>query len=142
LRITITTGWSWRIRPIRAILAILFIVPFLSGCGLIAVNGPAPGWETANAEGSQAMALTQPCTTSKNLVLLDGLVAALSGAAAINALLAGDSPDAYGEPTANVMISLFTGAFGVITTLGAVKGNQKVNDCRAFNARIIQLRRK
>ena len=52
---------------------LLALVPFLSGCGLGLVKGPAPGWETANVEALETMAVSQPCTTGKGVLLVDAL---------------------------------------------------------------------
>jgi len=56
--------------------------PFLTGCGLIFVNAPPTAWETS--QDLEAVALVEPCTDSKTLVVLDGVMAglnALGGAA-------------------------------------------------------------
>ena len=67
-----TANWSWWVRTIRATLAILFIVPFLSGCGLVFVKGPPTGWQgVEDADQLEISAIAQPCTTSKTLVWLD-----------------------------------------------------------------------
>ena len=59
---------------IRATLSVLLLVPFLSGCGLLFVNGPTPGWQNASNEDLETMALTQPCTNSKTVPIIDGAV--------------------------------------------------------------------
>jgi hypothetical protein len=56
---------------IRATVGILLVVPLLSGCGLVLVNGPAPGWEDASAEDLPIMAASAPCTTGKFPLALD-----------------------------------------------------------------------
>ena len=60
---------------IRATLVTLLLVPFLSGCSLLFVNGAVSGWETANADDLSTLALTQPCTNSKTLSIIDGVLA-------------------------------------------------------------------
>ena len=51
---------------------LLALVPFLSGCGLILVNGPPSGWQDIQDQDQlETMAITQPCTTGKSVLLLD-----------------------------------------------------------------------
>ena len=69
--------FSWA-RSLRTALSILLLVPFLSACGLLFVKGPAVGWEMDLDAGElETMALTQPCTSSKTLVIVDGGLAGL-----------------------------------------------------------------
>ena len=83
-----------RLSPaIRATLAILFIVPFLSGCGLVFINGPPTGWQGAeDADKLEISAIAQPCTTSNDLVRLDGLGAAFAVVSTFSALMVADQP--------------------------------------------------
>ena len=133
-----TANWSWWTRPIRATLAILFIVPFLSGCGLVFVKGPPTGWQgVEDADQLEISAIAQPCTTSKTLVWLDGLGAAFLFTNAIFSTSAASDPGAPSQTGTNAIVNAIAGA---ITTLATVRGNQKVNECRVFNARLLQLR--
>jgi hypothetical protein len=59
----------------RKLLA-LALVPFLSGCGLVFVNGPASGWqEIQDVDTLERMAVFSPCTSSRTLVWVDGVIA-------------------------------------------------------------------
>ena len=133
-----TANWSWWTRPIRATLAILFIVPFLSGCGLVFVKGPPTGWQgIEDPDQLEISAIAQPCTTSKTLVWLDGSAAAFYALGTFSALLVDEGPGAPRGSTGSLFISSIMTA---ITTASMVGGNRKVNDCRVFNARLLQLR--
>ena len=133
-----TANWSWWTRPIRATLAILFIVPFLSGCGLVFVKGPPTGWQgVEDADQLEISAIAQPCTTSKTLVWLDGSAAAFYALGTFSALLVDEGPGAPSGSTGTLVISSIMTA---ITTASGVRGNRKVNDCRAFNVRLLELR--
>ena len=56
------------------------LVPFLSGCGLVFVHGPPSGWQAIqDVDALETTALTQPCTTSKSVLFIDGVAAALFG---------------------------------------------------------------
>jgi hypothetical protein len=126
--------WSMSARSIGRTLAILIIVPLLSGCGVLFVNGPPTNWQSA--PDLETIALTQPCTNSKTLVALDAVLAGVNGILGI-VLLTLDGSD-YPEAKANGAASLiWAGA----QTAGAVLGNGKVGQCRAFNARLIESRR-
>ena len=133
-----TANWSWWTRPIRATLAILFMVPFLSGCGLVFVKGPPTGWQgIEDPDQLEISAIAQPCTNSKTLVHLDGAAAAFYALGAFSALLVDEGPGAPQGSTGSLFISSIMTA---ITTASMVGGNRKVNDCRVFNARLLQLR--
>ena len=128
--------FSWA-RSLRTALSILLLVPFLSACGLLFVKGPAVGWEMDLDAGElETMALTQPCTSSKTLVIVDGGLAGLQAifGAAYLSLDSWEYPDknAYG-------IASFLWA-GVLTA-GAVVGNGRANNCRLFNATLANARR-
>ena len=123
---------------IRATLGILLLVPFLSGCGLIVVKGPPVGWqEIEDVEELEVSAITQPCTTSRGLVWLDGIGSFLMITNAIFASNSASRPggEAYG---AN---ALGNGVGGVLAAVGAGVGIQKINECREFNAHLLELRR-
>ena len=134
---TIGQSVSSRSGSLRAALSILLIVPFLSACGLLFVKGPAVGWERDLDVGElETMALTQPCTSSKTLVIVDGGLAGLQavfGAAYL-------SLDSWLYPDKNAYaVASFLWA-GVLTA-GAVVGNGRANNCRQFNATLAQARR-
>jgi hypothetical protein len=117
----------------------LALVPFLSGCGLGIVHGPPSGWQAIqDVDALETMALTQPCTTSKGVLFLDW------GAAALFVLLAGIAvEDVWPSSSQSDEIGLGMGAaslgIGGLYAFSALKGNGRVNDCRAFNARLMGL---
>ncbi|SVA86581.1 uncharacterized protein METZ01_LOCUS139435 [marine metagenome] len=119
----------------------LALVPFLSGCGLVFVHGPPSGWQAIqDVDALETMALTQPCTTSKGVLFLDW------GAAALFGLLAGIAvEDSYPPSGQSDEIGLGMGAvslgIGGLYAFSALKGNGRVNDCRALNARLFEPRR-
>ncbi len=119
----------------------LALVPFLSGCGLGIVHGPPSGWQAIqDVDALGTMALTQPCTTSKGVLFLDW------GAAALFGLLAGIAvEDSYPPSGQSDEIGLGMGAvslgIGGLYAFSALKGNGRVNDCRALNARLFEPRR-
>ena len=119
--------------PIWATLAILLIVPLLSGCGLIFVKGPPLGWQ--DAPDPEAFALTQPCTQSKALVVIDaaiGAAYALLGGIVLVPLIGGKVYPADREAATAFSISslLVGGAWG----FSAYQGNKRVNDCRTLHS--------
>ena len=115
---------------------LLALVPFLSGCGLLFVNGPSSNWqEMQDTDQLETMALTQPCTQSKALVVIDGAIgsaSALLGGSVLVLLIGGKVYHAEKEAATAFSISslLVGGAWG----FSAYQGNKRVNDCRAFNA--------
>ena len=117
------------------------LVPFLSACGLGIVHGPPSGWQAIqDVDALETMALTQPCTTSKGVLFLDW------GAAALFGLLAGIAvEDSYPPSGQSDEIGLGMGAvslgIGGLYAFSALKGNGRVNDCRALNARLFEPRR-
>ena len=116
---------------------LLVLVPFLSGCGLLFVKGPPLGWQGAPA--LEAFALAQPCTQSKALVVIDGAMGsayALLGGSVLVLLIGGKVYHAEKEAATAFSISslLMGGASG----FSAYQGNKRVNDCRAFNARLLE----
>ena len=134
---------------IRATLGTLLLVPFLSGCGLLFVNGPVPGWETANADDLATFALTQPCTNSKTLSIIDGVLAGLNTVYGIaifsNKRAFERETERLNIPAPWVLNANFTGTMSFVSAgvlaYSTYKGNKNVNDCRAFNARLLQERR-
>ena len=122
---------------------LLALVPFLSGCGLLFVEGPAPGWEDASAEDLPSMAIQQPCTQSKALVVIDGAMGsayALLGGSVLVLLIGGKVYPADREAATAFSISslLVGGAWG----FSAYQGNKRVNDCRTFRASLAEQRRR
>jgi hypothetical protein len=117
------------------------LVPFLSACGLGIVHGPPSGWQAIqDVDALETMALTQPCTTSKGVLFLDW------GAAALFGLLAGIAVDISYPPSEQLdEVGLGMGAASLVVgglyAFSALKGNGRVNDCRALNARLFEPRR-
>ena len=132
----------------------LALVPFLSGCGLIFVHGPAPGWQDASSGDLTTMAASAPCSTGKFPIIGDVIIGGF-GAGIVIATLYDQtqhdpgfsiSPDGTRHSLSGWSDSDKAAAgFGAVLAapylLSAVLGNQKVNDCRAFNARLLQERR-
>ena len=120
---------------------LLALVPFLSGCGLVEVHGPPSGWQTIqDVDALETMVLTRPCTTGKGVLFLDG------AAAALFVLLAGIAVEDVWPPSGQSdEIGLGMGAVslgvGGLYAFSALKGNGRVNDCRALNARLFEPRR-
>ena len=125
--------------------ALLFVlVPFLSGCGLVFVNGPPSGWqEIQDVDALETRALTQPCTSSRALVWVD----AVTGVTGLVGLFAYEQTPSsqYGYTlTDEIEVGLAKisyGVMGLAAGIGAIVGLNKVNDCRAFTARLLQERR-
>ena len=117
---------------------LLALVPFLSGCGLVFVHGPPSGWQAIqDVDALETMALTQPCTTSKGVLFLDW------GAAALFGLQAGIAVDTSYPPSEQLdEVGLGMGAASLVVgglyAFSALKGNGRVNDCRALNARLFE----
>ena len=124
----------------RKLLA-LALVPFLSACGLGIVHGPPSGWQAIqDVDALETMALTQPCTTSKGVLFLDW------GAAALFGLLAGIAVDISYPPSEQLdEVGLGMGAASLVVgglyAFSALKGNGRVNECRALHARLFEPRR-
>tara|TARA_A100001037_G_scaffold58622_1_gene50775 strand:+ start:6073 stop:6474 length:402 start_codon:yes stop_codon:yes gene_type:complete len=114
----------------RKALCIMLLIPSLTGCGALLVDGPPVGWEDVEDPSElEAVALMAPCSNGKALVFADGFMAAAYGALLVAEL--GGEPNYLGDP---VSTSLAFGAF----VFSAWSGNQKVNDCKAFNAHVYQ----
>ena len=115
---------------------LLALVPFLSGCGLLFVNGPPSGWqEIQDPDQLETMAITQPCTTGKSVLLLD----------VAGTVIYGTTWGAFVSDQSDPMPWAERLMFPLLIPVGAhlfsaLKGNQRVNDCRAFNARVLELR--
>ena len=123
---------------------LLAVVPFLSGCGLVFVNGPPSGWqEIQDVDALATRAITQPCTSSRTLVWVD----AVMGVASLGNLFAYEQTPSsqYGYTlTDEIEVGLAKisyGVMGLAAGVGAIMGLNKVNDCRAFTARLLQERR-
>ncbi len=112
---------------------LLALVPFLSGCGFAFVKGPPSGWqEIQDVDGLETRALIQPCTSSRTLVWVD----AIAGVGGVASMFEND-----GHTVDDNVEKLGFGLMGLAGGVGAIVGLTKVNDCRAFNARLLQERR-
>ena len=117
-------------------LLLFLLVPMLTGCSTLFVNAPPEDWE--DSPDLQGLALTQPCTSSKALVGVDGILAVLHGAAALSHTNSYTNDEQLQELN-NSMKSMHVG--GVLVFLGsALEGNQKVEDCKLFNEAVLQQR--
>ena len=130
---------------IRATLGTLLLVPLLSGCGQLFVEGPYPGWqqildrELSDAE-IDGLVRTSTCTTSKGVLFLDGMAAAFFGILGVAALEDSDwgQSSSKSEQVGAGMGAVSLG-IGGLYAFSALKGNGRVNDCRAFNAQVMEL---
>ena len=114
---------------------LLALVPFLSGCGFAFVQGPPSGWqEIQDVDALETRALIQPCTSSRTLVWVD----AIAGVGGVASMFEYEVWRGSGE---DYIIKLGYGLMGLAGGVGAIVGLTKVNDCRAFNARLLQERR-
>ena len=108
------------------------------------MNGPAPGWqEIRDVDALERMAVSYPCTSDRTLVWLDGLI----GVGQLVNLFAYETPH-VSETSSTVTEEIeggiartFYGVLGLATGVGAIVGLNKTNDCRAFNARLLEPRR-
>ena len=117
------------------------LVPFLSACGLGIVHGPPSGWQAIqDVDALETMALTQPCTTSKGLLFLDGAAVAFLGILGGFVLEDSYPPNGNSEEVMVAMGAALIGAGGVYA-FSALRANGRVNDCRALNARLSEPRR-
>ena len=121
----------------------LALVPFLSGCGVLFVKGPPSGWqEIQDVDALETRALTQPCTSSRTLVWVD----AVMGVTGLGGLFTYEQTPSsqYGYTLADEievgLAKIGYGVMGLAAGIGAIVGLTKVNDCRAFNARVLELR--
>ena len=114
---------------------LLALIPLLSGCGFAFVQGPPSGWqEIQDVDALETRALIQPCTSSRTLVWVDA-IAGVGGVASMfeYEMGSGSVDESLGK--------LGYGVMGLAGGVGAIVGLTKVNDCRAFNARLLQERR-
>ena len=119
---------------------LLALVPFLSGCGFAFVKGPPSGWqEIQDVDGLETRALIQPCTSSRTLVWVDAVVG-LGGVLSFVEVESGYM-DTIADDIDEIVEKLGYGVMGLAGGVGAIMGLTKVNDCRAFNARLVQERR-
>ena len=119
------------------------LVPFLSGCGLVFVKGPPSGWqEIQDVDALETRALTQPCTSSRTLVWVDAVtgVAWLGNLFAYEQTPSGQYYTLTDEIEAGIA-KISYGVMGLAAGVGAIVGLNKINDCRAFTARMLQERR-
>ena len=120
---------------------LLALVPLLSGCGFAFVKGPPSGWqEIQDVDALETRALIQPCTSSRTLVWVDAAVG-LGGVSGF--LEVGQDRVGYNTIADDIeegLAKILYGAMGLGGGIGAIVGLTKVNDCRAFNARVLELR--
>jgi len=103
------------------------------------VHGPPSNWqEIQDSDQLQRISLTQPCTTSKGTVWLDGLMGGIFASNGYVFLRYGDD---FGDSVGTITYGV--GFLGIAAPFlaGAVAGNRKANECRAFIARVLELRR-
>ena len=112
----------------------LALVAFLSGCGLTFVQGPPSGWQEAqDVDALTRMSLLQPCTSSRTLVGLDVLAIVMGAVGNV-------APNAMGGTRSDEALKYIgTGSLILGGGTGAIMGLNKVNDYRAFNARLMEL---
>ena len=109
------------------------LVPFLSGCGFAFVQGPPSGWqEIQDVDALETRALIQPCTSSRTLVWVD----AIAGVGGVASMFEAEGSASVDE----IVEKLGFGLMGLAGGVGAIVGLTKVNNCRAFNARVLELR--
>ncbi len=124
---------------IRAAVGILLVVSLLSGCGLLFVNGPAPSWQDASVENLPIMAASAPCSTGKVPIIGDLIIGGFGVGLVMAELYNRTQHDGYwGE--SEKATEVFGAVLAAPYPLSAHKGNQKVNDCRAFNVRLSEER--
>ena len=113
---------------------LLALIPLLSGCGFAFVKGPPSGWqEIQDVDALETRALIQPCTSSRTLVWVD----AIAGVGGVASMFEAEGSASVDE----IVEKLGFGLMGLAGGVGAIVGLTKVNDCRAFNARLVQERR-
>jgi hypothetical protein len=118
----------------RRALWVLLLIPALTGCGFLFVDGPPVGWENVEDPSElEAVALMAPCSHSKTLIYMDAAVAAIYAIGF--SVVAFDNDWYYDAKTEGL---LYTGLMGGTFSLSAVTGNRRVNDCAAFNAHVYQ----
>ena len=113
---------------------LLALIPLLSGCGLLFVNGPPSGWqEIQDPDQLETMRITQPCTGYARypLLLIDLLGGFIFVAGAIQGIEGAED---------HAQDQLLLTALATPYLAGAVMNVKKGNDCKAFNARVLELR--
>ena len=117
---------------------LLALIPLLSGCGLLFVNGPPSGWqEIQDPDQLETMAITQSCTNSRALVFVDGGLAVLNVIGGVQALTVG--VDGFDEDQAKDWAA-FSFVWAGVETAAAIVGNGRISNCRAWRARVLELR--
>lgn len=132
--LTFKLSWKDSEPKMSSLLIILVLLPIVSGCGLAFVNAPPTGWESSS--DLETIALTQPCTNSKILVAVDGVLGA--GYVAQGALYTQDDIWYVENKNALAIGSFVLGGIGIAS---AVSGNRKVNECRQFMVSLAEQRR-
>ena len=118
---------------IKKTLLALALVPLLSGCGLVFVHGPPSGWQAIqDVDVLTTMSLLQPCTSSRMLVGVDVLPIPVGVGIYLD-------PAAGDVRSDDILRIIGTGSLILGGGIGAIVGLNKVNDCRAFNARLMEL---
>ena len=118
---------------------LLALIPLLSGCGLLFVNGPPSNWqEMQDPDQLETMAITQPCTNSRALVFVDGGLAVLHVIGGVQGLTSG--VDGFDEDQAKGWAAV-SFVWAGVDAVAAIVGNGRISNCRAFNARVLELRR-
>jgi hypothetical protein len=119
---------------VRRALWLLVLIPSLTGCGFLFVEGPPVGWENVEEPSElEAVALMAPCTSGKTLMYMD---AALAGIYALGFSLIAFDEDVYYDAKTEGL--LYTGLLGGAFSVGAVTGNRRITECKAFNAHVYQ----
>ena len=119
---------------VRNTLWLLLLIPSLTGCGFLFLEGPPVGWENVEEPSElEAVALMTPCTSGKTLIYMDAALAAIY-ALGFSAV-AFDDDWYYDAKTEGL---LYTGLFSGTCGLAAVTGNRRINECAAFNAHVYQ----
>ena len=115
---------------------LLALIPLLSGCGLLFVNGPPSGWqEIQDPDQLEIMAITQPCTNSRALAFVDGGLAVLNVIGGVQVLT-----DDYINEDEKKAYAAVSFVWAGVETLATIVGNGRISNCRAFNARVLELR--
>ena len=117
-------------------LLLFLLLPMLTGCSMLFVNAPPEDWE--DSPDLQGLALTQPCTSSKALVGVDGILAVLHGAAALSYTNSYTNDEQLQELNNTIKSTHAWSAATLLVT--AFEGNQKVEDCKRFNEAVLQQR--
>ena len=95
----------------------------LPGCSLMMVQGPQPVGHPDRETSSQT------CTTSKQLVAVDGVLAGGLVVVAATALVDGENFDTR-SPMKAAAVAPLGALLGGLTVWSATRGNTRVNECR------------